>query len=529
MMKRKRITAIFLAVCLLLTTAALPVSAEGFPYTWEKDGGGPHCESLLLVNLDTDSVAYAQNPDEKRPMASLTKIMTFIVAYENIPDIENTVITASEAVLDELEGTYSSTADIMAGEKLTGLQLLYLLMVPSANDAALLLANYVNELHAAGALPSSSAESGEEGSGVDSTQPDGGSGETGENAAGTENSDSGLEAGSEEDTNAGGEGAAEWDSGQDPTDYSNTYFVKLMNEKAEELGCENTHFMNPHGLYHPDHYATARDLYRITRYALGLPNFAQITGTPAYDLAATNMREEQTFYSTNKMFNNYEDNDGNNYFYTYTTGIKTGSLNEAGYCIVSSATADGYTYICVAMGSPMLDSEGNDIDYHGEMADSRELFRWALLNLEKKTVAAQGDLLGEVKLEYAYRKDTLQLVAGDNASALLPKAVNKSSVTIQCNVPESVQAPIKKGEQVGTATLSYADEVIATIPLVASESVERSPVITIFTQGKSLFTAPWFLIVMAVILVLVVFYIILMLLYRKKQKQLRRVKRFRDM
>ena len=59
-------------------------------------------------------------------------------------------------------------------------------MVPSANDAALLLANYVNELHAAGALPSSSAESGEEGSGVDSTQPDGGSGETGENAAGTE-------------------------------------------------------------------------------------------------------------------------------------------------------------------------------------------------------------------------------------------------------------------------------------------------------------------------------------------------------
>ena len=137
-------------------------------------------------------------------------------------------------------------------------------------------------------------------------------------------------------------------------------------------------------------------------------------------------------------------------------------MNEAGYCIVSSATADGYTYICVAMGSPMLDSEGYDIDYHGEMADSRELFRWALLNLEKKTVAAQGDLLGEVKLEYAYRKDTLQLVAGDNASALLPKAVNKSSVTIQCNVPESVQAPIKKGEQVGTATLSYADEVIAT-------------------------------------------------------------------
>ena len=84
---------------------------------------------------------------------------------------------------------------------------------------------------------------------------------------------------------------------------------------------------------------------------------------------------------------------------------------------------------------------------------------------------------------------------------------------------ESVQAPIKKGrEQVGTATLSYADEVIATIPLVASESVERSPVITILPRESLFFTAPWFLIVMAVILVLVVVYIILMLLYPEKQK-----------
>ena len=87
MMKRKRITAIFLAVCLLLTTAALPVSAEGFPYTWEKDGGGPHCESLFFVNMAKDSVADAPKPAENRPMASRTKIKTFIEAYEKIPYI----------------------------------------------------------------------------------------------------------------------------------------------------------------------------------------------------------------------------------------------------------------------------------------------------------------------------------------------------------------------------------------------------------------------------------------------------------
>lgn len=493
-MNKKRIASLLIVFVLLLSLLPVGASAEGFSYTWDPENGGPHCKSLFLVNLDTGAVAYSMNADEQLPMASLTKIMTYIVAYENIPDIENTVITVPESVATELAGTGSSIAEIPSGEELTGLQLLNLMMIPSGNDAALTLAKYVDSIYAqGGTIPQKE--------GKEIAVP-----ETAETSESGESGDS-----------------------FDPTDYTGTYFIAAMNAKAAELGCENTHFTNPHGLHNADHYTTARDMYKIVQYAMTLPNFTEITGSASYELPPTNIRSEpSTVYSTNKMFSQYEA-DGE-YYYAYATGIKTGSHNEAGYCIAASATADGYTYVCIALGSPMIDPEtGEEIDYHGEMVDAKELFRWSLVNLEKKTVAAQGDLLGEVTLDYAWNKDKLQLVAADNAVALLPKSVNLSSITVSCDVPESVQAPVKKGDEIGTASLSYAGEVIATVPLVAAESVAKSSMLEGIVQGKAVLTSPWFLVIIAVIFALIIVYIILVVAYRRKKRQLRRVKRFRDM
>lgn len=513
-MKIKRFSLILLALCLFFSVFAPAAFAEGFPYTWKEEGGGPHCKSLFLVNLDTGSVAYSMNPDEPLPMASITKIMTYIVAYETIPDIENTVITVPEDIEDALDGTGSSLADVFPGEQLTGLQLLYLMMVPSGNDAALTLCRYVDDVYGQGSgwQVQAAGEAGE-----------------GSNAPGEENGPEAdeEESGEEEAGENGGPSSPE-SSQPSATNYPNSYFVRRMNEKAQELGCENTHFTNPHGLHNENHYSTARDLYKIAAYAMTLPNFTEITGTLAYELAPTNKCSEiRSFYSTNKMFSNYEDE--GKYFYTYTTGIKTGSLNESGYCIAASATADGYTYVVIALGSPYIDEEGEPTNFHGEMLDAAELFRWALVDLSKKTVAAQGDLMAEVKLDYAWKKDTLQLVAGENASALLPKAVNLSSITVECQVPESVQAPVKKGEGIGTATLSYAGEKIATVPLVASESVAKSQMLEGLVQGKEVLTSPWFLAVFGVIAALVAVYVILLVVYKKKQQRMRRVRRRRDL
>lgn len=517
--KLKRLASFLIAVLTFTTFCGVSASAEGFTFNWDSDENtSPHCKSILMLNLDTDTVVYSLNPDQELPMASMTKIMSYIVAYEAIPDIENTKITVPQSVADELEGTGSSLADVQVGEEFTGKQLLYLMMVPSGNDAALTLAKYVDGLYETGQIKPKAKE-------YDPSSSSSESSAVSSQASQTVSSE--LSSSPEE----GEENLPDSQSGPDPTDYTGrSYFVQLMNEKAMELGCEHTHFTNPHGLHNPSHYTTAREMAVITKYAMTLPYFTEITGTSAYLQAATNLNsQERTVYTTNKMLTDYADENGISYYYQSATGIKTGSLDESGYCITASATAYGYTYIVVAMGCPMYDEDGMETDVHGEMLDARSLFRWAVTALEKKTVAAQGDILSSVKLEYAFQKDELRLAAGENASVMLPSTVDATSIVVTPNKPESVQAPVRKGEQIGTASLSYAGEVIATVPLVAAESVAKSDLVEGWEQGKDLVTSPWFMVIIAVIAALIIVYIILIFLYRRKQRQLRRVRRFRDM
>ena len=500
MMKLKRLTAFLLALSLLLLCPVF-AAAEGFVYNWDQDTDdnpyGPHCESMLLLNLDTDTVVYAMEPDVQRPMASMTKIMSYIVAYETIPDIENTIITVPESVALELEGTYSSEATMYTGERFTGRDMLYMMMVPSGNNAALTLDKYVNSLYEDGTLTW-------EGDPLPPATP--------------------LPDDSDEDW----EGPVN-DSGIDPTDYTGiSYFVELMNRKAQQLGCKDTHFTNSHGLHNKNHYSTARDMATITKYAMTVPGFTEVTGTTAWEYSPVGQPEvERIAYTTNKLLVNNVDDSGVAYYYQSATGIKTGSLDESGYCITASATAFGYTYIAVGMGAPMYDQYGNQM-IHGEMLDVRSLFRWAVGSLEKKTVAVQGDVLSSIDLKYAWRKDSLQLTAAQNVAVMLPTSVDENSILVVPDIPDSVEAPIRKGEQIGTATISYAGDLLATVPLVAGESVAKSEVLEVWEQGQQVLTSPWFLVIMAVIVALIIVYIILIVLYRRKQRQLRKVKRFRE-
>ena len=503
-MKRwKKFAAAFLAVLTLIFVTAPPGFAEGFTFNWDLDLGNldestePHCKSLFLLNLDTDTVVYTYNPDEQLPMASMTKIMTYIVAYELIPDIEHALITVPQQVEDDLEGTGSSLAGILVGEELSGFQMLNLMMVPSGNDAALTFMYYVDGLYESGRLSAENLPNPE----------DPGTPSSGEEAKPSVSQDDQVEG--------------------EMIDYSkSSFFVQQMNAKAKELGCKNTHFTNPHGLHHPDHYSTARDMATIAKYAMSLPNFSSIVKQDHYPKEPTNLDPDPDgATTTNKMLLNYPDHLGNSYFYTYANGIKTGSHDQAGFCLTASATAYGYTYIGVAMG----DMEGYQQDVHNEMRDLRTLFRWALTELEKKTVVSQGDILSSVKLEYAFQKDELQLAADRNVSVMLPKSVEPESIIKTVTKPESVQAPIRKGEVIGTVVLSYANEEIATVDVVATESVARSDLIAGWEQGKSLLTAPWFIAVMAAIGALILVYLILVVFYKRKQRQLRRGWKVRGM
>ena len=276
---------------------------------------------------------------------------------------------------------------------------------------------------------------------------------------------------------------------------------------------------------HENHYTTAREMATITEYALTMPYFTDVTSQTYYTQPPTNMTsEERTVTTTNRMLLSYDDE-----YYTYATGVKTGSLNESGYCISATATYDGYSYLVVCMGSPYIDSEGNHIDYHGEMYDAATLFRWAFLNIENKTLVTDGELLGEVSLKYAWDKDRLQVLAQGNLTATLPSSLESGAITTKLDLPESVKAPIKKGDYVGTATFYYNGAELSTVALVAAESVERSEIVQVLQQGQEVLTSTWFIVTATILLVLAAAYAILAILMNRKNKKVRRVKKYRDL
>ncbi|MVB11299.1 D-alanyl-D-alanine carboxypeptidase DacF [Caprobacter fermentans] len=451
---KKKLASLFsvLLVCCVLFTA-VPAQAASFPVDFDTS-----CAAIALVNLDTGTTVYQKNADTRREPASLTKIMTYIIVSEHVKDLQGTRVTVSKEVVDRLLGTGSSMSNIRVGNVLTVYQLLNCMMVPSGNDAALVLADYV------------------------------------------------------------GNGSVD-------------KFVELMNEKAKALGCKGTRFANPHGLHNDQHYTTANDLVKITRCAMSLPYFMQICSQTRYTYKPVGGpdagKQMPTLSTTNLLID--KNALGGKYFYTYAKGIKTGHTDEAGYCLISTASAYGYTYLCVALGAPSVDANGKAVTARGEMLDSAALYRWALTKLELKKIVGTDQSLGEVKLNYAWQKDSLLLSAEKSFSAILPKDVSSSSIIINKTIPDHVDAPVKKGDVIGKATLKYADQTLATINLVASESVERSELLHMTDVVKSIFTSIWFLIIAALIILLVVIYIILTLIYNRKKKNMRKVKKYRKM
>lgn len=459
----------------IIVGAATPEATPKPDNTFSNDEGfvcekltDPNSESIFMISLDTNTVVYTLNPDERRPMASLTKIMSYVVAAEVVDDLKNTKTVVPESVAEELEGTGSSLAEIKTGEKFSIYELLNLMMVPSGNDAALTIAKYVDSLSIA-------AESGD--------------------AIYDENGDGIMS------------------------------FVELMNKKAAEIGCRDTHFVNAHGLYDPNHYSTAREMAMISQYALGLPYFAEITSQQSYIQPPTNLTEnEREVITSNRMLLSYMDE-----YYTYANGIKTGSLNESGYCISATGLYDGYSYLVVCMGSPYIDEYGVRTYYHGEMYDAATLLRWAFLEIENKTIVADGDLIGEVDLKYSWGKDSIQVLAKGNVMAMMPKKLEDGDIQILIDLPDNVKAPISKGDEIGTATYIYKGEVIAKIPLVAAEGVERSEVVQTIEQGQDIISSPWFIVTAAIIAVLTVVYIVLVITINRRRSKMRRIKKYRDL
>ena len=307
-------------------------------------------------------------------------------------------------------------------------------------------------------------------------------------------------------------------------DGSVTHFVDMMNDKAAQLGCTGTHFANPHGLHDPENYTTARDMAIISKYAMADPTFAEMVSTTSKDVGPTNKHDSLVEISTNKMlFQSSE------YYYAPAVGIKTGTLEESGRCLASQATSGGYTYLVILLGSPLTEADGSATTPEFlNFYEGRKLFQWAFESFSVRTVVDRGEELAEVPVKYSFKTDHMMLATDGQCTTLMPSSLDLSSVQYVYDLPETLYAPIEKGQTVGTLRLMLADEEIGSVPLVATGSVEASKLLTFlgwFGNAIHSFQVK-FILVLAV--VLIVLYSTLMIHANKRRRRKGKYSTYRD-
>jgi len=231
--------------------------------------------NAILVNLDENQVLLDKNSEEIIYPASLTKMMTVLVAIEQIQNLQEEIVLPKN-IFNDLYEENASLAGFLPNEKLTLEDLLYGSMLPSGAEASIGLAEYI--------------------------------------------------AGSERK------------------------FVNLMNEKAQQLGMKNTHFMNTTGLHHREHYTTVKDMSVLLQYALTNNEFRNVYTAERYSIKPTNLHPEGITF-TSRMFQNMTTSalPGGEIL-----GGKTGYTEDAGLCLASLATVNGQEYVLVTVGA-----EGN--------------------------------------------------------------------------------------------------------------------------------------------------------------------------
>ena len=291
-------------------------------------------------------------------------------------------------------------------------------------------------------------------------------------------------------------------------------FVEMMNEKAAELGLTGTHYSNPVGLHENENYTTVRDVCTLMTYALKNETFKTVCTASRYTIEATNMSDKRTLSTTNFLIDNTT-----NYYYQYAKGGKTGYTDEAGRCLASFASFGGYNSMYVLMNCPP------NADRRYEFVESAELYRWAFNNFSFKEVANSTDPVCEMPVELSLDTDFVSLYFEKPFVTVLPNEADDSTIVVKTHLnAESVEAPVKKGEVLGTAEVIYAEQVIGTVNLVAGGSVKESKLLIALKYVKSFFSSVYMKAVYVLIALAVVIFILMVIRLNMARIRKRRVK-----
>lgn len=350
--------------------------------------------ACILIDADSGKILYSKNANTKMYPASTTKIMTAILTLENCK-LDDVAIASHNAVYSIPYGY--SVATIQEGEELTIEQLLNVLLIPSANDAAVVLAE-----HIAGSVEA---------------------------------------------------------------------FSDMMNSKAVELGCKNTHFVNPNGIHDEEHYSTAYDLALIGKYAMQFDTFRTIVQKTSYSLSKTNKydKEDRLFNTTNDLIKKNYSSSPTNYYYQYATGAKTGYTDAAKSCIVATATKDDISLIAVVLHS------GTTAEGLSQRAlDCKTLFEYGFNNYSIKSIAEKDSVAEQISVKNSTKEtESLDLLYSDDLSGLVPDDVDISTIAPNIKLTENLSAPILEGTNLGTITYTI-DGFDYSCNLIASHTVYKS-------------------------------------------------------
>lgn len=329
-------------------------------------------QSAILIEASTGRVIWEKDADVRHYPASMTKMMTGILALEKLLPKADVVISPNAAATEDCP------LEIVAGECLSADNIITGMLMESDNGAAVAIAEAV--------------------------------------------------------------------------DGSVSQFVQRMNERAQEIGMSNTHFVNPNGLTEANHYSTARDMAKLARFAMNNKKFREIVSTKKqvihWEVPA---RQQKLAENTNKLLANYN---GMN-------GIKTGWTKAAGGCLAASARRNGVELIAIVMQTPGPDDR---------FADASKLLDYGF----KQVKMVKGIAKDRVSRKLWVRGGTSASVMAHPAEDINYPLINGEDpkhYTLSYDVPKVIAAPLKDGETVGRIIIKYDNKEVGSVPMI-SEKVE---------------------------------------------------------
>jgi len=238
-------------------------------------------------------------------------------------------------------------------------------------------------------------------------------------------------------------------------------FINQMNNRAKELGMENTTFVNTNGLPAEGHVTTAYDIALMSRELLKHKDIHKWLTTWMDTVVVGKRQSPQSLVNTNKLLNTYQG----------INGIKTGYTSAAMHCLSASATRGNTTFIAVIMAAPTSPIR---------FGEATKLLDYGFANYNTVEIAKKDGVIGTVMLGKG-KKDQIEAVAKDNLNALVQKG-NESKVEKEILLPPSITAPVLQGDKIGEVIARIDGKEIGRVDIISKESVEKASVLNILEK-----------------------------------------------